>query len=231
MSGMSELEKRIGYRFSSPHLLEEAMRHASLAGGSPGEISYQRLEFLGDAVLNLCVAEEMFRRFPDTGEGTLSKARSAVINNRNLVRVGERIGVPESLRTDPSVREKGGGVTRKMIADAVEAIAGAIFLDGEYEKARQFVLSHFWEEKRVAELVSGFDAKSRLQEWCQKRRVPLPKYRLLEVAGPPHSHTFTVVARLADGPEATGSGATKKEAEMEAAGRLLSLLGPEEGTG
>jgi ribonuclease-3 len=118
-----------------------------------------------------------------------------------------------------------------MVADAVEAIAGAIFLDGGYGKARQFVLTHFWEEKRVAELVSGFDAKSRLQEWCQKRRVPLPKYRLLEVAGPPHSHTFTVVARLADGPEATGSGATKKEAEMEAAGSLLSLLGPEEGTG
>src|SRR3990172_1487258 len=178
-------------------------------------MSYQRLEFLGDAVLNLCVAEEMFRRFPDTGEGTLSKARSAVINNRNLVRVGERIGIPESLRRELSGGEKGGGVTRKMVADAVEAIAGAIFLDGGYGKARQFVLARFWEEKRVAELVSGFDAK----------------YRLLEVSGPPHSHTFTVVARLADGPEATGSGATKKEAEMEAAGGLLSLLGPEEGTG
>jgi len=228
---MSELEKRIGYRFSSPRLLEEAMRHASLAGGNTGEMSYQRLEFLGDAVLNLCVAEEMFRRLPETGEGTLSKARSAVINNRNLVRVGERIGVPEAMRTDPSVREKGGGVTRKMVADAMEAIAGAIFLDGGYGRVRQFVLTHFWEEKRVAELVSGFDAKSRLQEWCQKRRVPLPKYRLLEVSGPPHSHTFTVVARLADGPEATGSGATKKEAEMEAAGSLLSLLGPKEGTG
>jgi len=207
------------------------MRHASLSDGSPGTMSYQRLEFLGDAVLNLCVAEEMFRRLPDTAEGTLSKARSAVINNRNLVRVGLRIGVPESLRTDPSVREKGGGVTRKMVADAVEAIAGAIFLDGGYEKAKRFVLSHFWEEKRVADLVSGFDAKSRLQEWCQKRKATLPRYRLLEVSGPPHSHTFTVVARLANGTEATGSGATKKEAEMEAAGRLLSLLEPEEGAG
>jgi ribonuclease-3 len=229
--GISELEKRIGYRFSSPRLLEEAMRHASLAGVISGEMSYQRLEFLGDSVLNLCVAEEMFRRLPDTGEGTLSKARSAVINNRNLVRVGERIGVPESLRTDPSVRQRGGGVTRKMVADAVEAIAGAIFLDGGYEKARKFVLSHFWEDKRVAELVSGFDAKSRLQEWCQKRKNPLPRYRLVEVSGPPHSHTFTVVARLADGTEAAGSGATKKEAEMEAAQHLLSLLESEEDAG
>jgi ribonuclease-3 len=228
---MSELEKRIGYRFSSPRLLEEAMRHASLTGGNTGEMSYQRLEFLGDAVLNLCVAEEMFRRLPETGEGTLSKTRSAVINNRNLVRVGERIGVPEAMRTDPSVREKGGGVTRKMVADAVEAIAGAIFLDGGYEMARQFVLVHFWEEKRVADLVSGFDAKSRLQEWCQKRRIPLPMYRLLEVSGPAHSRAFTVVAVLADGSEGKGGGATKKEAEMEAAGRLLSLVGTEEDTG
>ncbi len=221
---MSELEIRIGYRFSSTRLLDEAMRHASLAGGAPGEMSYQRLEFLGDSVLNLCVAEEMFRRHPEVGEGVLSKARSAVINNRNLVRVGERIGVPESLRTDPSVRDKGGGVTRKMVADAVEAIAGAIFLDGGYERAKQFVLAHFWEEKRVADLVSGFDAKSRLQEWCQKRRIPLPRYRLLEVSGPAHSHTFSVVALLADGTEAKGNGATKKEAEMEAASLLLSLV-------
>src|SRR3989304_8723872 len=110
-------------------------------------MSSQRVEFLGDAVLNLCVAEEMFRRFPDTGEGPPAKARSAIINNRNLVRVGERIGVPESLRTDPSVREKGGGVTRKMVADAMEAIAGAIFLDGGDGTARPFVLTHFWEEK------------------------------------------------------------------------------------
>src|SRR3989304_5121327 len=120
MSGMSELEKRVGSLFPPPHLPEEARRHASIAGGSSGEMSYQRLEFLGDAVLNLCVAEEMFRRFPDTGEGTLSKARSAIINNRNLVRVGERIGVPESLRTHPSARAKGGGGTRKMVADAME---------------------------------------------------------------------------------------------------------------
>ena len=225
---MSELERRIGYRFESKDLLDEAMRHASLAGGSPGEMSYQRLEFLGDSVLNLCVAEEMFRRHPGVEEGVLSKARSAVINNRNLLRVGERIGVPESLRTDPSVREKGGGVTRKMVADAVEAIAGAIFLDGGYEAAKRFVLAHFWEEKRVAELVSGFDAKSRLQEWCQKRRIPLPVYRLLEVTGPPHSHTFMVVAQLPDGMEAKGHGATKKEAEMEAASNLLSAVEAEE---
>mgnify|MGYP001764347936 CR=1 FL=1 len=90
---MNEIEQRIGYRFSSPILLEQALRHASLSGGDGGEKSYQRLEFLGDAVLNLCVAQEMFRRMPDAGEGEQSKARASVINNRSLVRVGESTGL------------------------------------------------------------------------------------------------------------------------------------------
>jgi len=113
----------------------------------------------------------------------------------------------------------------------VEAIAGAIFLDGGYAKAKEFILTHFWEEKRVGELVSKFDAKSRLQEWCQKRKNPLPKYRLVEVSGPAHSQTFSVGARFSDGTETSGSGSTKKEAEMEAAQRLLALLENEEDAG
>ncbi|MGZ8428145.1 MAG: ribonuclease III [Candidatus Deferrimicrobiaceae bacterium] len=220
---MNALEKKIGYRFRARDLLEEALRHASTAEAGTRK-SYQRLEYLGDAVLNLCIAEETYRTFPAAEEGALSKARSALINNRNLVRVGERIGVPDALRIDPSVRETGGGVTRKMVADAVEAIAGAIFLDGGYEEARRFVLAHFWAGKEVGALVAGFDAKSRLQEWCQKHRASLPRYRLLSAEGPHHSQTFRVSARLWDGREERGSGKTKKEAEMEAAERLLSLL-------
>ncbi len=226
---MLEAEKRIGYRFASRHLLEEALRHASLVEGEAGERSYQRLEFLGDGVLNLCVAVEVFRRFPEAGEGELSKARAAIISNRNLVRVGEEIGIPESIRTDPSLRNKGGGVTRKMVADAVEAVVGAIFLDGGFEEARRFIRSRFWrEEAGFPGPEAGFDPKSMLQEWCQKRKVHLPKYRLLGTSGPPHSHTFTVVAFLADGTEARGTGSTKKDAEMEAAGKLLSLLARED---
>lgn len=227
---MSEMEKRIGYRFASPLLLEQALRHASLGAGESGKMSYQRLEFLGDAVLNLCVAQELFRNMPAAGEGELSKARAAVINNRNLVRVGERIGVPESLRTDPSLRKRGGGVTRKMVADAVEAIAGAIFLDGGYGKACDFILSHFWRADGE-EPAGEFDAKSRLQEWCQKRNAPLPAYMLHDVSGPAHSQVFTVVACLSDGTEAKGSGSTKKEAETKAAEGMLLLIAPRESQG
>ncbi len=220
---MNQLESKIGYRFRAPDLLEEALRHASSAAGGARK-SYQRLEYLGDAVLNLCIAEETYRTFPAAEEGTLSKVRSALINNRNLVRVGEAIGVPERLRIDSSVRQTGGGVTRKMVADAVEAIAGAIFLDGGYDAARRFVIAHFWTDQGMENLVEGFDAKSRLQEWCQKHRAPLPEYRILSAEGPPHARTFLVAATLWDGRERRGTGRTKKEAEMEAAARLLSML-------
>src|SRR3990172_11179599 len=110
-------------------------------------------------------------------EGALSKARSSLINNRNLVRVGETIGVPDALRIDSSVRGKGGGVTRKMVADVVEAIAGAIFLDGGYDAARRFVIDHFWAGNEGEGLAAGFDSKSRLQEGGQKHRTPPPRHR------------------------------------------------------
>ena len=220
---LSELERSIGHRFTSPQLLEEALRHGSAAGGD-GERSYERLEFLGDSVLNLCVAREVYRMLPLAGEGILTKARAAVINNRNLVRVGERIGVPEALTTDPSVRRKGPGVTRKMVADAVEAIAGAVFLDGGFDAAAAFVRGRFRLHDLMGELVAGFDAKSRLQEWCQAHGHPLPSYRLLGTSGPPHARTFVVDVRTADGLAGEGTGRTKKEAEMKAAAALLSRI-------
>lgn len=222
--GTAALEERIGYRFRNADLLAEALRHASVLAEHGNANSYQRLEYLGDAVLNLCVAELTFHRFPEAGEGELSKARSAVINNRNLFRVGRAIGVPVALQTDPSVRETGGGVTPKMIADTVEAVAGAIFLDGGMEEARRFVRTHFWEDRPVERMVARYDAKSRLQEHCQRAGAPLPRYRLLAEEGPPHRKTFTVAVRSGDGRSAHGSGNTKKEAEMEAASNLLALL-------
>jgi len=219
----SALEERIGHRFASPELLEEALRHGSAPAGE-GQRSYERLEFLGDAVLNLCVAQEMYRTLPLAGEGILTKARAAVINNRNLVRVAERIGVPEVLTTDPSVRRKGSGVTRKMMADAVEAILGAIYLDGGLDAAVAFVRGHFRLPDLMGALLAGFDAKSRLQEWCQRKGYPLPSYRLLSSEGPPHAKSFRVEAKVEGHAPARASGKSKKEAEMAAAGGILSRL-------
>jgi ribonuclease-3 len=219
----SDLEGKIGHRFATGQLLEEALRHGSAARGGEAR-SYERLEFLGDAVLNLCVARELYRILPHAGEGILTRARAAVINNRNLVRVGERIGLPEALTTDPSVRRKGAGVTKKMVADAVEAVVGAVFLDGGFEAATAFVRGHFRLHDLMAELLSGFDAKSRLQEWCQGRGVPLPSYRLVSSEGPAHQRSFRVEASVAGCPPARGTGRSKKEAEMAAAGEILTRL-------
>jgi ribonuclease-3 len=221
----SSFEERIGYRFSAPDLLEEALRHGSAPGLEDGKRSYERLEFLGDAVLNLCVAQEMYRMLPLAGEGVLTKARASIINNRNLARIAERIGVPASLRIDPSVRRKGeAGVTRKMAADAVEAVIGAVFLDGGHEAALRFVRSHFRLPDLMGALVDGFDAKSRLQEWCQGEHLSLPVYKLLSSDGPPHHRLFRVEVRVEGRPPAGGSGTSRKEAEMDAAAKAISFL-------
>lgn len=221
---VSSFEERIGYRFSVPELLEEALRHGSAPGHGEGKRSYERLEFLGDAVLNLCIAQEMYRMLPLAGEGVLTKARASIINNRNLERVSERIGVPTSLRIDPSVRRKGVGVTRKMAADAVEAVIGAIFLDGGHEAALRFVQNHFRLPDLMGALVDGFDAKSRLQEWCQGEHLPLPMYALVSTDGPPHDRVFRVEVRVDGQPPSRGTGKSRKEAEMEAASKAISCL-------
>ena len=219
------LEERIGYRFRSPELLEEALRHGSAQSREKGERSYERLEFLGDAVLNLCIAYDVYKMLPVAGEGVLTRARAAVINNRNLVQVGERIGVPASLTIDPSVRKKGpGGITRKMIADAVEAIIGAIFIDGGYDASFAFVQEQFRLPDFMTALVEGFDAKSRLQEWCQREGIELPEYRLLSSEGPAHEKVFRAEVQVRGHAAAAGSGKSKKEAETAAAAEMLSRL-------
>jgi ribonuclease-3 len=221
----SEIEVRVGYRFRSPELLDEALRHGSAPVEREGKRSYERLEFLGDAVLNLCIAHDIYRMLPLAGEGVLTRVRAAVINNRNLVRVGERIGVPAALTIDPSVRRRGdGGVTRKMVADAVEAIVGAIFIDGGYDASFAFVRENFRLPDFMDALVQGFDAKSRLQEWCQREGITLPEYRLLSADGPPHATVFRAAVLVRGHASAEGEGRSKKEAETAAASEALIRL-------
>ncbi len=222
---MTTLEELVGYRFRSPELLEEALRHGSAPGKGEEKRSYERLEFLGDAVLNLCIAQDIYRMLPLAGEGVLTKARAAIINNGNLVRVGERIGIPASLTINPSVRRKGtAGVTRKMVADAVEAVIGAIFIDGGYDAAFAFVREQFRLPDFMEALVAGFDAKSRLQEWCQREGLALPEYLLRTAEGPPHARVFRSRVRIRGYSPAEGTGKSKKEAETAAASELLSRL-------
>ena len=218
------IEKRIGYRFRSPELLEEALRHGSAQGRKEGRPSNERLEFLGDAVLNLCVAFHIYTILPQAEEGVLTRARASIINNQNLVKVGERIGVAEALNTDSSVRKKGAsGITRKMIANAVEAIIGAIFIDNGYNACFSFVRDQFQFDDFLNAMVEGFDVKSQLQEWCQKERIALPEYQLLATEGLPHERIFRAQVRVMKW-SAKGEGKSKKEAETSAAAKLLQAL-------
>jgi len=204
--------------------LEEALRHGSAQGRKEGRPSNERLEFLGDAVLNLCVAYHIYTILPLAEEGVLTRARASIINNQNLVKVGERIGVAESLNTDSSVRKKGAsGITRKMIANAVEAIIGAIFIDGGYNACFSFVRDQFQFDDFLNAMVEGFDAKSQLQEWCQKERIVLPEYQLLSMEGLPHERVFRAQVRVMKW-FAKGDGKSKKEAETSAAAKLLKIL-------
>jgi ribonuclease-3 len=226
---LRDLEDKIGYRFESRQLLAEALRHASSLAPDSASMSYQRLEFLGDSVINLCVAEEVYGLHPTAGEGDLSRALHALVSNRNLYNLGVRIGLPEKIRIERSVRTKGGGISLKMVADVVEALAGAIFLDGGYDAARTFVRAHLLADAAGPGLGDWFDGKTRLQEHCQKARLPLPEYRLLGESGPPHARTFRIeVAACGERTESTGS--SKKEAEMNAAAALLALLEKKEGS-
>ncbi|MCL1926810.1 MAG: ribonuclease III [Syntrophorhabdaceae bacterium] len=219
----ARIEKQIGYRFQSPSLLEEALRHGSAQGRKEGQPSNERLEFLGDAVLNLCVAYYIYNMLPQAEEGVLTKARASIINNQNLLKIGERIGVAESLNTDSSVRRKGGGITRKMIANAVEAIIGAIFIDGGYDACFSFVRDQFQFDGFLNAMMDGFDAKSQLQEWCQKEKIALPEYSLLSTEGLPHERMFRARAQIMKW-FAEGAGKSKKEAETSAAAKLLKIL-------
>lgn len=220
------LEDALGYRFRDPSLLKTAFRHASLAGPGEGGESNERLEFLGDALLNFLVARELYARYPAFGEGELTRNRAAVINNRELCRVGRELGVPAFLETHDSVRGKGGGVSRKMVADAVEALFAALWLDGGEEAALAFLRSRFLSAFTPEGPGAGFDAKTRLQEICQREHVPLPSYETVSRTGPDHAPSYTVRASvpLNGGLSAEGTGKSRKEAEGEGAARLLRIL-------
>jgi ribonuclease-3 len=201
-------------------------RDGSDSVAEDGGPSNERLEFLGDALLNFLVARELHDRHPEFGEGELTRARASIINNRELCRVGKELGVHAFLETHDSVRGKGGGVSRKMVADAVEAIFAALYLDGGEDAALGLLRTRFLSALRPEGHVAAFDAKTRLQEICQRERLPLPLYETISRSGPDHAPRFTVRARvrIGGGMEAVATGRSRKEAEGECASLLLDRL-------
>ena len=229
---LQRLAARIGYQFQRPELLECAVTHRS-AGGLHNE----RLEFLGDSILNFVVADELFRRFASAREGELTRLRARLVRSATLALLARRLGLGETLRLGGGELKSGGRDRDSILGDALEALIGAVYLDAGIDRCRELVLDLYAD--LLAELGPGGvakDPKTRLQEWLQARRLPLPRYDVTSVSGDAHDQRFTVTCEVqALGAVTRGDGASRRAAEQVAAERLLARLqdrGPagEEGT-
>jgi len=219
------LEAILGHAFARPELLREALTHRSAVNGRGrrGRGSNERMEFVGDRVLGLLIAEWLAERFPHEQEGDLGRRLALLVSQPVLAEVAEAIGLGEALSVSPG--EAKAGVRRRatVLADALEAALGALYLDGGLERARDFVRSA-WETVMSRQEEPPKDAKTRLQEWVQKRGLGLPEYDVMSRAGPPHAPEF-VVTVAAGGFAGTGSAGSKRAAEQLAAAELLRMLG------
>lgn len=225
---MRELEEKIGYSFKDKTLPELALTHSSYANENRerGAASNERLEFLGDSVLNMLAARYLYRNFPNLPEGELTKLRAAVVCEASLHAVALRLGLGKFLLLGRGEEASGGRQRVSILADAVEAVIAAIFLDGGLKAAEEFVLP--WLKDNVRSAVSGGtfkDYKTVLQEIVQKNRQETLSYELTGESGPDHDKRFTVMLYLNSNPIATGSGRSKKEAEQNAARAGLELMG------
>jgi ribonuclease-3 len=212
----------LGHRFGERALLEQAVTHPSAT--SPARPDNQRLEFLGDRVLGLIVAEALLAAYPGEAEGTLAPRFNALVRRETLAEIAAEIGLGEFLRLGRSEATGGGRKKKAILADAMEAVIAALFLDGGMAAAQHFILVR-WQGRIEAPDTAPMDAKTRLQEWAQGRGMALPAYAVTGCEGPDHAPRFTVEARLESGETAAGQASSKKQAEQIAAAALLARLG------
>lgn len=229
-SKMKSLLESFGIRFRRHELLEEALRHASYCSEQGSNLpSNERLEFLGDAVVGLAVADWLVKRCPYWEEGGLTKARSTVVSQDGLAKVARQLGLAKHVKMGKAEKEAGLQGLPKILACAFEATVGAVYVDAGYERAKEFaqeVLGEALEEALAMGPAAG-DAKSRLQILAQEVHRELPVYGTLLEEGPGHQKMFTVSVSLKGRRLATGKGRSKKEAEQQAAAAALEALGEE----
>ena len=223
---MQDLEKKLNYSFRDPALLEEALNHSSYANEhrAAGLRSNERLEFLGDSVLGMVVADHLYRNHPDLPEGELTRTRAALVCEESLVEVAAELNLGEYLRLGKG-EESGGGRKRPSIqADAVEAVLAAVYLDGGIGSARK-IIQRYILCREIEGLNSSRDYKTALQELVQRESGQVLKYRLTGEEGPDHDKRFFVEVDLNGTPVGSGKGHSKKEAEQMAAKAAIAKLG------
>ncbi len=218
MRDLSTLQEALGYRFANIILLEQALTHRSCA-----DQHNQRLEFLGDSVLGLLIAEMLYGLYPEEAEGDLSKRLVSLVNGEQLADIARTLGLGTYLAMSASEAEQGGADNRSNLEDACEALLGAIYLDGGLEAVRSVVV-RFWQPLAEQTVAPPKDAKTTLQEWAQGRGLPLPEYVVLSADGPSHAPHFVVEVRVNGRAPGRGEAGTKKLAERKAAEAMLATI-------
>ena len=219
---LPSIERAIGYVFSSRSIQDQALTHRSF-----GAVHNERLEFLGDSVLNCVIAQALYERFSEVREGDLSRLRANLVRQETLAEIAQRLGLGEQLRLGEGELKSGGFRRPSILADALEALFGAVFVDGGFEQARKTILMLY--EPFLAHLEprhSGKDAKTALQEFLQGRRLALPQYQLRATHGEAHAQEFEVECLVPElGISTVGRGQSRRAAEQEAARRALEQTG------
>ena len=218
------LAEKLGHAFADPSILEDALTHPSLAGSRPRKkgAPYERLEFLGDRVLGLAIAEWLYETFPAAAEGEMAKRHAALVNRDALRAVALDIGLAAFVRL---ARGEDAQAARKNLAtlpDAMEAVIGALYLDGGFPAARVFI--HRYWQKNITVSETPADPKTTLQEWAQAHGLPLPTYRVVENSGPAHAPKFVIEASVKGFPPAEAEGNSKRDAQKAAATKLLKTV-------
>ena len=222
-SDLAGLQDILGHRFEKPGILIQALTHSSATRDRLD--ANERLEFLGDRVLGLVLAGLLLEAFPDEKEGEVAYRFSALARSESLTRVAEGIGLAPHIELSSGEEEAGGRQNASILADCLEAIIAALFLDGGLEAAEAFIHRH-WRPLMDKEPAPPKDAKTMLQEWAQGHGLPLPEYRVTEQRGPAHAPRFTVEVTVHEKKPASGQGASKRAAEQTAAEALLALINP-----
>jgi ribonuclease-3 len=225
MADLTALQKTLGISFNEPSLLEQALVHSSYVNENPAATSNERLEFLGDAVLGLIIAEELYQRLPQSSEGEMTELRSWLVRGDALSRMARAISLGNYLYLGKGEEASDGRLKPANLAGALEAVIASIFLDQGYSVVRAFILRLVDKElKKVLSQGIKANYKSQLQELIQARQQQTPSYQVIEATGPDHDRKFTIEVKIGNTVLGRGSGKSKKSAEEEAARSALSQL-------
>ncbi len=215
------LKQSLDYEFENVEFLRQALTHRSAQG-----INNERLEYLGDAVLDFVISEAVYLQRPDASEGVLSRLRSSLVRDVTLAELATDLGIGEHLILGPGEKKSGGHRRASILADALEAIFGAVYLDSDFDEARRIIHNAFADRLvDIPDSAERRDPKTRLQEYVQSRKIELPDYQVEKVDGQAHKQTFSIRCTIAElDASTTGQGTTRRDAEQESAEQMMTML-------